>query len=197
MQMRRLADAFCQQDLFLLSGAQIGHVLFHLRLWHIQLAQDGEKQTFPDPRFPGKIRKFSLQGGGILGYQRDFQSVTQPQFPAIGDVFPAQQFDQAAFAAAVDTLQSDPVPLFDGKIDTAANTAFSKMDGHILQLGQAPRVKRRLEDLQIIGTFNIFQQSGFFFNGSLLPLFDGFGTGHCLFGFCALVGTVVFWLIHL
>ena len=84
------ADGTGQEDLFLLAGTQGGHVLLHLRLWHIQLRQHGEEEALVDAGLPCKVRELSPETRGVLIHLGDLQPVAQPHLSGGGDIFAAQ-----------------------------------------------------------------------------------------------------------
>ena len=55
----------------------------------------------------------------------------------------------------------------------------------------------RLENFQVIAALDVFQQLALFFDGGLLPGFDGLGPGHGFLGFGALQRPPALHIVHL
>ena len=115
----------------------------------------------------------------------------------MGDVLAAQELDDTALAAAVGSHECNSVAHADVEADIPADRTATVVDGHALQLRQPFGVEGGLEELQLVAALDVFQEPGLLLDGGVLPLFDGLGTGHGLRRLCALVGTVIFRLVHL
>ena len=133
VQMHGLADRSCQQHLFLLPGAETGHILFHLGFWHIQLCQHGKEQAFVDSRIPGEVRQLSPQAGCILIDIGNLQPISQPKLTCIWYSLTAKELDDTALAARVKAIEDDYLTEADKYDDTAVVGRVAAIEGDYLK----------------------------------------------------------------
>ena len=170
--MRRFAQASRQQNLFLLPGGKVRHVLFKLHPCKVQLAQDRLEQTLVQPMLRGIGGKIAPQTGWVLLHMGNLQPGAALYRPGVRNVLAAQQAQQACLSGAVRTAQRDPVALFDGKGHAGADGYIAIAHRNIPQKRQPVGVIRQQMQLQGRGLLNIFQERRFFLNGGVLPPFE-------------------------
>ena len=112
-EVRRLAQRFCQEHLFLLSLAVVLDPLFKLCAFHPEFPQDSEEQRLADAVSDSKLREGAAQVRGVLGDVGDDKTACGPDLPGVRDIFTKDQLHQARLAAAVLSGQGDAVALTD------------------------------------------------------------------------------------